>query len=152
MIHCPLATVGRSAGTLRKNRLETGCAPTWSGCSEYYDEFLVRWALSEQFPDIRNRTMTICFEDLTDPQKVGDKARDAMEFLNLPYIDEEEEADGDSSKNGTTTGYQGGHATSHDPKLREHLREVVEEVDYAFFSRELAWLYSILPCKKKHDR
>ena len=45
-------------------------------------------------------------------------------------------------------GYEGGHATSHDPELRQRLRQIIESLDHTLFGHLIATAQSKLNCGK----
>jgi len=106
----------------------------------YYAGILGHWALARLFPQIGERTKTICYEDL------GASGRDTVvvgEMLEFWY-------------NGTSyepwTGKPpgksdaGGHATTKDRDMRDRLIDTIKEIDKAHYDGDIAWLNSVLPC------
>ena len=58
--------------------------------------------------------------------------------------DEEDEVSNQKSREEK---YDGGHATSHDPTLRQRLLKIIKQIDREYYNNDIAWLHSILPCR-----
>jgi len=109
----------------------------------YYSGILSHWALAQQIPEIRRRTLVVCYEDLMSPHHDN---RTVDEIVNFFF-------DGRPPQPffGIPPGhvnYTGGHATAHslDPKVRESLIKTIRRIDKKYYNGELAWANSILPC------
>jgi len=108
----------------------------------WYHDQLSRWALSLQFPEAASRTHVACYEDLVSDNRYS-TVRELLEFYfsngTLPYryiVPSRRE----------TQEYTGGHSTSHDADLRNHLKAVIKELDAKYYNGEIAWLDEIWPC------
>jgi len=110
--------------------------------SSHYRVMLSAWALSVAFPHVRDRTLNICYEDLSskDPQRAGETMTKVLDFLY------------NGTQHKPWKGYEpsqndaAGHATSQDPDLRKRLIKVIKRIDQKYFDGDIAWLDSMLPC------
>jgi len=110
----------------------------------HYVGIYSHWALSVELPQVRERTKTICYEDMMNPEKDLQTIESALDFW---------------FNNGTTpshapwTGalpghvnYTGGHSTPPDPTLRSGLKDLIKQLDAEYYNGEIAWMNSVLPC------
>lgn len=107
----------------------------------YYADILSRWALSREIPFLRERTVVVCFKDMMDDTKDVPAINGMLDFW----------FNGTTHKRwryrkGPASGYNGTHATSHDPKTRERLISIIQKLDDEVFGGEIAWLDSVFPC------
>lgn len=112
----------------------------------YYHLLLKLWATAQATPSVRERTTNICYEDLASHDAVSETREKILDFMyskgrparlkHIPMTVENE-----SSKTA------GGHGTSHDPSLRQHLTKIIKELDTKYYNGEIAWLSSVLPCQ-----
>ena len=113
-------------------------------------------------PSIQQRVRTFCFEDLVTSQTKSSTVDALIGFLTdnmtttsatmikdnddsiSSAADEEDEVSNQKSREGK---YDGGHATSHDPTLRQRLFKIIEQIDREYYNNDIAWLHSIVPCR-----
>jgi len=117
----------------------------WVFRVHYFDMF-GRWALAQELPDVRDRIQTVCYEDLTSRSR-DQRVEGMIDFLyggnenhshHMPFDP--------SGLRPAGASYEGGHSTSHEPLVRQHLRDVVAEIDQEYYNGDISWLDSILPC------
>lgn len=89
-----------------------------------------------------NKTLFVCMEELSRPEKQLETYEQIMDFyyprgnnFTVPAQLFERER------------YGGIHATSHDPAMRSRLRALVEEHDRAIFNQKVSHLQSLLKCE-----
>jgi hypothetical protein len=104
------------------------------------------WVLAQEFDVLRERTRAVCFQDLesSDRQLVKENV---MGILNFLYSNSPPRK-WHPKKNVVLGNYSGGHATSHDTVLREHLVQLIKQLDEEYFNGEIAWAHSVLPCRE----
>ncbi|GKZ01307.1 hypothetical protein MPSEU_001081700 [Mayamaea pseudoterrestris] len=85
------------------------------------------------------RTMVVCFEDITNASKQAQIFDSTMDFL-FPGGHEQREIPVQPQA------YSGGHASSHDPATRRLLLSLVHELDESAFSGALQRLNSLYDC------
>jgi len=105
---------------------------------------LIRAYLLNHF-DPLNRTLFVCYEDLSDPQKDLDIVDTVLRWF-YPPMNENEILDWDGKKPATEKNYNGTHSTSKDPVLRQRLRSIVQAVDQQSFDGIVEWADSVFPC------
>lgn len=110
--------------------------------SAHYRVMLSSWALSVGFPHVSERTLNICYEDLSS--KDSQRAETTMtNVLNFFF---------NGTKHKRWKGYEpgqndaGGHATPHDPDLRKRLIKTIKKIDHKYYNGDISWLDSMLPC------
>jgi len=88
----------------------------------------------------RNRTMFVCYEQLTNPATQAQTVREIVDWMYRSGCGNDNgqselvvAADGNKA-----AVYSGGHATSHDPMLRGRLRSLIQSLDERFFHHEIA--------------
>lgn len=107
----------------------------------YYSGILSHWALAQQIPEVREHTLTVCYEDLMSEDRDLKSVHSIVDFFfdGAPPV----------AWNGTPPGhvnYDGGHATDHDTSIRNMVVKLIKEVDAKYYNGEIAWADSILPC------
>ena len=115
------------------------------------------WALSNGWSclPIRKRVKTFCFEDLSSKTKSSTSVAEVIGFLtdNITKINEQQSAEVEDDKDipeevdKADQEQHKGHATSHDPTLRQRLLEIIQQIDRDDYNNDIAWLHSVLPCK-----
>jgi len=125
-----------------------------------YRELFTRWAMMfstwSKYPSLshqallRNKTLVVCYEDLTSPSKDLETLQRMFRFWfgdnnHHPYAGLLAEKDIWRSSPGQTE-YRGAHSSARDPQLRKNLKEVIQKLDADFFDGEIAWLHSVFPC------
>lgn len=110
----------------------------------YYQLFLRLWALTQTSQTVRERTLMICFEDLSSSTNVTLREATANRLLNFLY-------NGTISSNlpPLPNAFEDveSHATSHDPGLRQRLTAMIQSIDQKYYNEEIAWLVSKIPCQ-----
>lgn len=111
----------------------------------YYSGPLSHWTLSQQFPYLNDRIMTICYNDFKSDRTDLASINKALTFWY------------NGTSNYTpweTTGAQrpgksdaGGHATSKDQALRERLIQTIKLIDSKYYNGQIEYANSILPCQ-----
>ena len=109
-------------------------------------------ALSKEVPEIAERTLVLCYDDLVDPDRADDTMNAALAFWYNSTTPSTSAAK-DSTSNASqlpykpwTKGPPGGrrigkeHASDSDVELRLKLRQVVDDLDAKFYGGDLAWL------------
>jgi len=107
----------------------------------YYSGILSHWGLAQQIPEVRNRTLIVCYEDLMSRDTDVQTVRSIVNFFF--------NGDPPMAWQGTPPGhvnYTGGHSTNHDERIKEGLVELIKQVDVKYYNEEIAWANSILPC------
>jgi len=113
----------------------------------HYGSLFRNWALAKEFKTLGERTYTVCYEDLTNN---FDSAWRAVNDMHLFFFHNRSQTskivfqDGDKLK--ALLNYKGGHSTSHDNNLRQHLVEVIQKIDREHYDGDIAWLTNVLPC------
>jgi len=112
----------------------------------FHSQYIVMfstWALAQDVPEVRERTKTICYEDVTHPDKANVALNTAIEHWY----------NGTSSKpwKGGPPGGGGKQkeqhaASSRDPEEKERLLRIIKEIDEKYYDGDIAWLDSLLPC------
>ena len=121
----------------------------------YYSGILSLWALSRQVPAAADRTMSISYEDMTEPGSYRTTANAMLDFL----FDGAVAGGNNSSSTGKLPWYYHGkkptigassnaaaHATPRDPSLRKRLADAIRQIDSEHYGNDIAWLDSVLPC------
>lgn len=106
----------------------------------HYKGILHHWGIAQGIPEVKERTITVCYEDLMSPDR---DTQTVQKMLNFWYNSN------NATYEGTAPGhlnYSGSHSTSHDPAVREQLIAAVKLVDQQFYNGEIAWANSVLPC------
>lgn len=98
------------------------------------------WGLSRELEQARERTLTICYEDLSSKDKDLTTINNVLDFLynrteHKPW-----------SGNVANMHNAGGHSSSKNPVKKRRLLEVIKQLDVDVFNGEIAWLDSTLPC------
>jgi len=110
-----------------------------------------QWALGQGVPEVRERTTTICYEDVVDRHRADEALTGALLFLYNGTL----EATPDAPNNRPwTLGPPGdpdkaadhGTASSTDPLARARLRRVVDDLDREYYGGDIRWLDSAFPC------
>lgn len=106
-----------------------------------YSSFLSRWAISREFSHVRDRTVEVCFEDLSSTDKDLESIHKVVDFLH----------NGDPTANSWMGSREElhdtkGHSTSKDPAKRERLLNIIKQLDEEIYNGDIAWLDSMLPC------
>jgi hypothetical protein len=104
-----------------------------------YDGVLASHVLNQLDPF--NRTLYVCYEDLSDPDQ---DLRVLEKCLDWWFPTGHEAWDG--RKPARRKSYTGIHATSHDADLRKRLKALIQELDKQYFEGVLAWANSLLHC------
>jgi hypothetical protein len=91
--------------------------------------------------DPSNRTMFVCYEDLSNPQHDMQVLEKSLDWW-FPTGHEV----WDGRKPARDEVYTGVHATSHDSELRSRLYNLIQELDDAYFEGVVAWASSLFPC------
>jgi hypothetical protein len=105
----------------------------------FYDN-LDHWALAHSIPEVRERTLHVCYEDFLSP----DKSQGVIEGL-LSFLFNQSSVEWNGPVSGQTS-YSGGHSTHSDPDQSRRLLQIIHDLDRDHFSGEIAWLHSVLPC------
>jgi len=107
-----------------------------------YQGILSTWALLQQAhynhttaTSVRDRTLVICYEDLTSPEDGAKTIQKIFEHLTLAYGYQAQVAE-----------YSGDHATSHNVTILQQLTDIIAEIDEEYYNGDIAWLDSVLPC------
>lgn len=110
----------------------------------YYKPFYIDFSLSSAVPILKDRVSHVCFEDLASDDSAA-KAAAQGQMLDFLYNTTDARAallDGGHRR----AAYEGGHATSHDPALRERLIGVIQRLDEEHYKGDIAWLNETMPC------
>ena len=111
----------------------------------YSRGMLSHWGLSQGIPEVGDRTMTVCYEDLMSPERDVATMNRMLDF----WYNGSSTSGNHEPYAGIAPGhvnYSGGHSTTHDPVVRERLKEIAKRVDLEYYSGEIAWADSVLPC------
>jgi hypothetical protein len=119
----------------------------YKGVVPYYEK-----AQARMYQTSQQKSLFLCFEDLMDPFKQEDLFHGIASFL-FPGLNETKEwelpgamkASIEKQKE-THAKYEGGHASSHDPILRERLRNLVEQYDREIFNHTVASSNAVFGC------
>jgi len=128
----------------------------------FYHDIFRRWSLSLIYPKVvAERTKVVCFEDLVSmsPAQISSSSNGTTQHMTTSDIAVQGMLEflfkgpvlpipfngTDPSEVENTHG----HGTSHDPALRDHLTEIVKQIDATFYDGDIAWLSSIWPCSEK---
>ncbi|GKY91400.1 hypothetical protein MPSEU_000112300 [Mayamaea pseudoterrestris] len=104
-----------------------------------------------------NKTLFVCFDELSSLQTQGDTLRRMRHWLfpsrNVTSTSERRKVVDNAVKQpesaATTKSYQGGHATSKDPELRQRLLELIAKLDRDVFQSRSAEATALFGCDKK---
>jgi len=102
--------------------------------------------MAQTLPQVTERTLTICYEDLKNPDTDLQTLNGMLEFLfGGPYY---------KPYSGPRPGFSdaGGHATTKDADLRTRLTKVIHDIDRKYYDGDIAWLDQMLPCKSRSAR
>lgn len=146
----------------------------WVFAVKWHDVF-ERYAISQQQQITRERTMVVCYDDFIPTsapsnndggyynQQTIDNVYNFLYNGSSYYYGVDDNGNNNNNKNSAIAGqpppptttttapkipiyHDGPHSTSHDPVLRQHLKDVIMELDQNFFNGDIAWLDRILPC------
>lgn len=115
-----------------------------------YVTLLTNLALAREIPAYADRTLAVCYGDLTSPNatKIASTVHKIQRHLYNATSNEELPYPWLGDAREFAKSYSGGHSTSKDPTLRQQLLDAVYKVDSEAFNGEIAWLNSsgIFPC------
>lgn len=114
----------------------------------YYSGILSHWALSQQIPEIRQRTLTVCYEHLMSEQSDQQTVQSIVDFFFNGTVHYKGRWDGVPPGH---LQYDGEHSTLTDVGIRDMVLKLIKEVDTKYYNGEIAWANSILPCKRNDD-
>jgi len=101
----------------------------------HYRKTLSHFALSQELPVLRNRTMVVCFENLTaDPVSSSDAMLSFLFHRPPPFPRAWGSADA------------GGHATPATPEERESFLHEIQKLDLVLYGGAIAYANSVIPC------
>lgn len=110
--------------------------------------------LAQQSRAGSNRTIFVCYEQLVSSPSTRERTmRQILDWLfpghDQNYVGEAFTGHLISSTdyNSESVDYMGGHATNHDPRLRQHLRNIIQLLDENVFASEIAAIDKTLLCK-----
>lgn len=121
--------------------------------SQWIPTFTI-WALSKELPVFQNRTLTVCYADLSSTEE-GQISRTVQRMFDFYFPGSSDEFRAtvrdsankmDAAKSSKNQTYQGTHSTSHDPALHEHLEKLIRQIDHKYYNGDIQWLNSVLPC------
>jgi len=118
----------------------------------YYAPIFAHWAMSEEVPEMRERTKVVCYEDLMSKEE--DRDLKAVHSVVDFFFDHAPPTPWEGTPPGhakVESGYKGGHSTTNDRSLaqKESLIQLIKNLDQKFYHGEIAWLNSINPCGPK---
>lgn len=98
--------------------------------------------MAQELEEVRERTLVICFEDLSSPDHDVETISTMLDFW---YNGRQHR-----HWNGTPPGHSDprGHKTSHNPAVRERLKILAQEIDETYYHRQIEWAHKTLPCQK----
>ena len=108
-------------------------------------EIFDQLALSVFVPWIGERTKIHCFEEFTSVPEYESELL-WLEFFFSSTTLWRSHDDGTNASSSTAE-YNGTHATSHDPELRQSLVNIIRQLDGQYFGGQIEWLNSVIPCK-----
>ena len=117
--------------------------------STNYRRTFSHWALAQQVEEMRERTLSVCFEDLMEPKRKIQIVDKILEhYLGNTATTTKMESSASILNQGLreATSYHGGHSTSHNPKERQELVAIIQELDEMYYQGEIAWMSNVLPC------
>ena len=106
-----------------------------------YNRGIVHGASFSKGKEGNDRTLFLCYEDLTDPavnKATAVRAHDWMFPGESHWKTPEISTDG------------AGHATSHNEELRSQLRDIIQTLDSALFNNTIARLDEEFPCGPRY--
>lgn len=113
----------------------------------YYSPIFAHWAMAQQIPEMKERTLTICYEDLMSKDKDLVTVNSMVDFFfnGTAPVPWEGTPPGHAK---VESGYKGGHSTTNDrsKEEKERLLQIVKNLDKNVYNGEIAWLNSINPC------
>ena len=113
-----------------------------NGLKVYIDwVFSVYYNAIDEWDGDRDKTLHVCFEDLTNQNRDLDALQKMQDFF-FPAKDVPKY---DGWRPGAEV-YAGGHATSSDPSLRNEIKRTVLELDASVFKGKLAAFQKRYPC------
>lgn len=121
----------------------------YKGVVSYYEKAQKRY---EQ--DGYQRVLFLCYEDLVDPFQQEQMFKRVLEWMfpgqdlqNVSMPVEMQDALRKQQANNTV--YSGGHASDHDPLLRERLKNLVMQYDRQYFNNTVAMSNNIFDCGER---
>lgn len=112
----------------------------------YYSGILSQWALSQQIPQIKEWTLTLCYEDFMSQDRDLKTINRVIDFFF---------GDGTSVQKPWIrippghVQYSGEHSTDHDRSIHDHVVKLIQQVDEKYYNGDIAWANSILPCQSR---
>jgi len=113
----------------------------------YYAPIFSHWAMAEEIPEMKERTKTICYEDLMSRDRDLHAVHEMVDhfFNGSAPVEWEGTPPGHAKVEG---GYKGGHSTTNDRSADEKVRliQIIKNLDERVYNGEIAWLNSVNPC------
>lgn len=109
----------------------------------HYSGPFAHWAMSEELPELAERTRVVCFDDLRTPDRDLETINWMLDFY-YNGTDHKEFKGRQPSKSAAR-----GHQTSHNPALRARLADMVKRIDETYYDGQIAWVHSVLPCQNR---
>jgi len=116
----------------------------------YYGPIFAHWAMAKEILEMRERTLTVCYEDLMSQDRDLETVHSIVDF----FFNGSAPVAWDGTPPGhakVESGYKGGHSTTNDrtQEEKEELLQLIKEIDELIYHGEIAWLNSIQPCGGK---
>lgn len=107
----------------------------------HYSGPFAHWALAQELPEVKERTMVMCYDELSSPETDLISVNRMIDF----WYNGTQHREFHGIPPGQTEAK--GHGTSHNPAIRERLKALVKQIDEEYYDGQIAWIHSTLPCQ-----